>query len=567
VFAFETKTKIFKGESMNVKFFSRTTILLITLLLMAALAFAGGKAEQKGEKHRFAVGWTSDQAIEHLKPDEGWDYTAMGTTFFPLVYDQLWMLGPAPDYAVIPRLATSWESEDGYTWTFHLRHDAKFHDGHPVTAEDVAFTIEHLVDASEAWAYSDIVSEEGSVKVLDKYTVQFTLEVGMNGVYPPMGFKPILPKHIWKDYVDDMMAYDNDPLIGGGPFKVKEFVPGEYILLEANDDYYAGRPAADEVLFRIFGNRESMSMALRRGEIQMLGRGASIVAALDLGKEENIDVIETKGETSWALGFNLHKETPLRDLEVRKAIMHAIDRQRIIDIAYLGYAEIVDTTFTYPEMPEYNPNLPQYEYDPVKARAILDGAGYIDTDGDGIRNDPATGMNLSFELLCPADWTDEVKAGTMMKEMLPEVGILLDLKTVDEDTYYTFTEDEVEEDKYEMGFIESGPSPYGDWIWETVRSAGLGEDEEGGWNQSYYINPKLDELIDEMLVESDIEKKYALHREIQAILAQDIPLAALWRPEVLCPVRTDKWEGYTPAMGGISSWINSWSMINARPKE
>lgn len=549
-------------------FLNRMSVVLLLLVLIPVFTFAGGGAEKKttGEKSRFVVGWTADQAIEHLKPDEGWDYTAMGTTFFPLVYDQLWILGPAPDYKVIPRLATSWESEDGYTWTFHLRKDAIFHDGRPVTAEDVAFTIEHLVDASEAWAYNDIVSEEGSVKVVDDYTVQFTLEVGMNGPYPPMGFKPILPKHIWEDYTDDMMDFDNDPLIGGGPFKVKEFKAGEYLLLEAFDDYYAGRPEADEVLFRIFGNRESMSMALKRGEIQMMGRGASIVAALDLAKDENIEIIQTKGETSWALGFNLHNETPLQDLEVRKAIMHALDRQRIVDIAYLGYAEIVDTTFTYPEMPEYNHNLPQYEYNPQKAMAILQAAGYVDTDGDGIRNDPDTGMNLAFELLLPGDWTDEVKAGTLMTEMLPKVGIALDLKSVDEDTYYTFTEDEVEEDKYEICFVESGPSPYGDWIWETVRSSGLEDDEEGGWNQNYYINPDLDALIDEMLVEADIEKKYALHREIQAILARDLPMGAIVRPEVLCPVRTDKWEGYTPAMGGISSWINSWSMINARLK-
>lgn len=550
-------------------FLNRTSVVLLLLLLIPAFTFAGAGAEKKtaGEKSRFVVGWTSDQAIEHLKPDEGWDYTSMGTTFFPLAYDQLWILGPAPDYKVIPRLATSWESDDGYTWTFHLRKDATFHDGHPVTAEDVAFTIEYLVEASEAWAYSDIVSEEGSVKVIDDYTVQFTLEVGMNGPYPPMGFKPILPEHIWEDYTDDMMAFDNDPLIGGGPFKVKEFQAGEYMLLEAFDDYYAGRPEADEVLFRIFGNRESMSMALKRGEIHMLGRGASIVAALDLAKDENIEVIRTKGETSWALGFNLHNETPIQDLEVRKALMYAIDRQRIVDIAYLGYAEIVDTTFTYPEMPEHNPDLPQFEYNPQKAMSILQAAGYVDTDGDGIRNDPDTGKNLVLELLLPGDWTDEVKAGTLMTEMLPLVGITLNLKTVDEDTYYTFTEDEVEEDKYEICFIESGPSPYGDWIWETVRSSGLEEDEEGGWNQNYYINPEVDELIDEMLVEADTEKKYALHREIQAILAEDLPMGPLVRPDVLAPVRTDEWEGYTPAMGGISSWINSWSMINARLKD
>ncbi len=96
------------------------------------------------------------------------------------------------------------------------------------------------------------------------------------------------------------------------------------------------------------------------------------------------------------------------------------------------------------------------------------------------------------------------------------------------------------------GRYRSGPSPYGDWIWETVRTSGL-EDEEGGWNQNYYINPDLEELIDEMLVEGDTEKKYAPHREIQAILAHYLPMGSLVRPDVLCPVRIDEWEGYTYA--------------------
>jgi peptide/nickel transport system substrate-binding protein len=536
---------------------------VILLIVIPTIVFAGG-TKPKEEKSVFSVGLTVSQAVETMKPDGAWDYTAMGTTLFPLIYDQLWILGPAPDYKVIPRLATSWETEDGYTWTFHLRKDGKFHDGKPVTAEDVAFTIEYLPQADENWAYSDIVSVPDSIKVIDKYTVQFTLEVGMNGMYPPMGFKPILPKHIWEQYTDDLMAYDNIPAIGSGPFKFKDFKAEQYLWMEANDDYYAGRPAVDEVIFRMYGSNDAMYMALRKGEIQMTIRSLPAMVSEDLAKDPNIDIIQTRGEDSWTLGFNLHNDLAFQDVRVRRAILHGIDRQRILDMVYGGYGEIVDTTVTYPEMPEYNKNLPQYPYDPAKARKILEEAGYVDTDGDGIRNDPKRGGNLVFELLIPSDWTEELKAGTIISELMPDIGLQIDIKTVDENTFYSFTEEGIAEDKYQLAFINQGPSPYGDWIWENFRSAGL--EEEGGWNQAYYINPKIDELIDKVLVEGNLDKKYALHREIQEILATDIPYAPLWRPDVLCPVRVDKWEGYTPAMGGICSWINPWSIINARPK-
>ncbi|GAI47865.1 unnamed protein product [marine sediment metagenome] len=100
-----------------------------------------GKIEYGG---RLNAGWSIGQVLETLRCDSGWQYIDMGCMFWQMVYDQLWMMGPGPDYEPVPRLATSWETEDRKTWTYHLRHDAVFHDGVPVTAEDVAFTLEYL---------------------------------------------------------------------------------------------------------------------------------------------------------------------------------------------------------------------------------------------------------------------------------------------------------------------------------------------------------------------------------------------------------------------------------------
>ncbi len=163
----------------------------------------------------------------------------------------------------------------------------------------------------------------------------------------------------------------------------------------ANEDYWGGRPYIDELVFRYYGNEETMLMALQKGEIDAFGCGTQIpVHALERIKADpniKVEIVEGLG-LEW-LSFNLHKETPLQDKNVRHAILYGIDRDRLVDMVYLGHAEKYDS-WVYTEDQLHHPNLPQYDYDPEKANEILDSAGYRDTDGDGIRNDPDTGENL-----------------------------------------------------------------------------------------------------------------------------------------------------------------------------
>ncbi len=511
---------------------------------------------------RLNVGFPAEEGIETLICDETWQYTEMGCVFWPLVYDQLWILGPAPDYEPLPRLATSWETEDGKTWTFHLREDATFHDGVPVTAEDVAFTIEYLPQADPAWAYPDCICEPGSIKAIDDYTVEFTLEATIGGPYPAAFWMPIFPKHIWEPYKDDMLSYANYPLIGSGPFKLKEFKPAEYIWFEANEDYWGGRPYVDEVVFRTYGSEDALYMALKSGEVDIIGySGCSALVVDDFRETENIEVIVSPGIGMVWLSFNLYKDGPLQDLNVRKAIMHGIDRDRMIDLVYLGYAEKVDS-FMYPELADHNPNLPQYDYDPDLANEILDEGGYIDTDNDGIRNDPDTGENLSFELIVPSDWTDEVKAATLIKEQLEDIGIDIVMKVLDLDTFYEYLY-VPEEELYDIGFGEEEPGPHADWIWEFGRSYEAGGE---GWNTAYYDNPDFDEALDKMLAEVDTTKRREYLYEMQMMMAEDLPYGFLVRPDLINPVRTDKFEGYVETMGGVSTWINPWTYFEVHLK-
>lgn len=528
----------------------------LTLFAFSSNAFA--------KKSRLSVGFTTEEALENLQTGEAWQYTEMGAVFWPLVYDQLWIMGPAPDYEPLPMIVERWETDDYQTWRFYLVKNAKFHDGKPVTAEDVAFTLWYLPKSNPAWDYPDNdIEEKKSIKIIDDYTVEFTLAAKWPGKYPPASWMPILPKHIWMPHKRKLVNFKNKKCIGSGPFKLKKFKGGEYIWMVKNKKYWGEVPSVDEVVFKSYGSQDAINMALKKGQIEFIGyNGSSPLSVEDFKKEENIDVAISPGIALVWLSFNLHKENAIQDKLVRQAIMYGIDRDRLIQMVYLGYAKPADS-FIYPELSTYNPNLPKFAYNPDKARQMLEQAGYLDKDGDGILNDKKRGQNMSFEFLVPSAWPDEVKLAKVIKEQIKDIGIEIKLKVVDLDTYYEFIYTP-KEDKFDISISSEEPGPNGSWIWEFARGYHHGG---SGWNQAYYDNPEFDKTLDAMNAESDPEKQKALTLKLQEIIAEDLPYAMLVRPDLISPYRTDKFEGHVETMGGLSTWINAWTYFKIRPKK
>jgi len=137
------------------------------------------------------------------------------------------------------------------------------------------------------------------------------------------------------------------------------------------------------------------------------------------------------------------------------------------------------------------------------------------------------------------------------------------LKALDLDTYYSFIY-EPTGDNWDFAIGEEEPGPYADWIWEMSRSYEAGGE---GWNQAFYYNPRFDELLEMFLSETNPEKRKLYSLEMQERIAADLPYALLLRPNIIDPVRTDKFEGYVQTMGGVITWINPWSMFNIKPKQ
>jgi len=528
----------------------------LVLFVLTAPAFA--------KKNRVGVGFTAEEILENTRLNETWQNSEMGCVFWPLVYDQFWILGPGPDYDPLPGIVKRWETDDYQTWRFYLVENAKFHDGRPVTAKDAAFTLWYLPKSNPAWAFPDNdIREKDAIKIIDDHTLEFKLAAKWPGKYPPAYWMPVLPEHIWMPHKRRLGNFDNDECIGSGPFKLKKYKGGEYFWMIKNDDYWGEPAGVDEVVFKGYGSNDALYMALKKGQIEFIGyNGASPLSVEDFKKAENIDVAVAPGLAFIWISFNLHKENAIQDKVVRQAIMHAIDRERLIQMVYLGYAQ-PSYSFIYPELPGYNPDLPKYEFDAQKSKAMLAGAGYVDSDGDGIRNNPESGRDMRFEFMVPSAWSDEVKMAKLVKEQLRDVGIDIQVKVVDLDTYYEFIYTPTQ-DKFDLSISSEEPGPNGSWIWEFARGFHHGG---SGWNQAYYDNPEFDRTFEAMLVETDVAKRRQLLFKMQAIIAEDLPYGLLLRYDHINPYRTDKYAGHVMTMGGFSNWINPWTYFKLRPKQ
>lgn len=547
---------------------TKTTIYALMLLLIAGslvtvvniVPVAVAKEIPYGGK--LTIAYLDDARTRNI-PHPDYQYTCTGCRVWPAIYDRPWVYYEVVDSVATPKppvklFFTDWEvSEDGLVWTAYLAQNATFHDGEPVTAEDVKWTADNLIKMS-TWEYAAVGLNR--TEVVDDYTVKFYMNFPR--AYPPMDWTPILPKHIWEPYEDDLLAFPNEEMIGSGWFKLKEWKRDEYWWFEVNENYWKGRAYLDELVFKIYPSMEAAILALKAGEVDAFGHsgGVSTAAARELMGDPNINVPVAPGSSIYWISVNVweNKTDPLaRDVRVRRAIAHAIDTDTIINTLFLGYAEKVDS-WIYPELSSHNPNLPQYEYNVTKANEILDDAGYLDTDGDGVRN--WEGGELRFELFTFVMPT-YVRMAEVIKESLEEIGVAITVKTLEEASLFDVLY-RPDESLYDLGLMDEEPGILPEWMWEFALSY-----EPGKWNQAGWTSEEFDDLYYAQAAEVNTTKRDKIWWDMAALIDEDLPYTYLIRPNVLQPHRTDKFEGFVPTMGGISVWFNSWSLYKTHLKE
>ncbi len=425
---------------------------------------------------------------------------------------------------VHPDLATSWEvSEDGLTYTFHLRDDVRFHDGEPLTAEDVKFSLEMFfhpdtgashgrtsgldqLDGAEAFENGD-ADEISGIKVLDDYTVELNLVRPRSSVLSNMAAFNIWPKHLlegtpFSELENTEYAVRNP--VGSGPFKMGDFEPDQFYILEANEDYYAGRPYLDRIIFRIGLSGATAFAALENGEVHMAGR----VTAVEYERyKDDPNIVLLGGQLGGGMTVWANHNRPLwQDARVRQALLYALDRESMAEAYYGELAEVLHLRLTNPEF--VSPDITKYEYNPDKARELLAEAGW---DSE---------QEVSFVTYYQDDQNKRIHAA--MQQFWADVGIDVELVYLDGPAWVARVYDN---DEFDLSYGCCG------WFNPDQLRLSLGCDRSwpAGRNVGHYCNEEFDALAEAAMSEPDPEaRKELLYRATEIITAEAGEIPVFW---------------------------------------
>lgn len=493
------------------------------------------------------VAFMTDLDTQNVLYTQSW-WTAV---VIKMCYDTLVVFNP--DLEVVPWLAERWEvSEDGLVWTFHIVRNATWHDGKPLTAEDVAFTFTYIKE-KEVPLYSGEVEIIDRVEVVDEYTVRFYLtERSAIFLTKTVRMIPILPKHIWEK-VEKPEEFKNEEFIGSGMFIFVERVPELYIRLKANEKYWKGRPYVDGVLIKIYKDLDSMIAALRAGEVDVVPWYAPTAVINELEADPNIEVDKSPDYYIYSIYWNLKKH-PLDVKEFRKALAHAVNKEYIVDVLLGKYGETQHSFIPSSLQYWYNPNIPKYEFNLDKAKQILDSLGYIDRDGDGIREDEY-GRPIRFTINPPEYDPVRVRAAELIQAWWKEIGIDVSVVPLDFETITSKVWVEHDYDMTIMGDGDLDPDYMVNWMvsWEYTPY---------GYNPMGYNNSEWDELYLQQRREVDMKRRRQIIWKLQEIFAEDLPMLPLYMSYCTYPYRTDTFIGYVPFPSGIITDTNPWTWLS-----
>lgn len=422
-----------------------------------------------------------------------------------------------------PDLATKWEvSPDGLKYTFTLREGVKWHDGKPFTSADVKWTYDDLIkEGTKAQAFRIITSLE-SVAAPDAKTVVFSLKetdalflVGLAGYYGAN----VLPKHLYEGTDVRKNPYNTRP-IGTGPFKVVELVTGSHLTLEANPDYYGLGPYLDKLIFKVVPNLATMMSTLETGEVGYSAPSPPFGDVARIRTLPNMKVDQAESQIVQWTAFNL--DIPkFKDLRVRQAIIHAIDKQAISTQVFAGLVTPSTATYISTVPKFYNPNAKQPEFDIAKAEKLLDEAGFP-RGADGIRFKTRYAAFISSLAGGP-------EMGQVIKQQLAKVGIDVTLEVQE---FALFNEKIINKRDFEM--TASG-GPHGPDPSEFANFVGTG----GTRNVMKYSNARVDELFKMGRKTLNEEERKKIYFEIQDIIAKELPRMNLVEYTYMRPYRSE----------------------------
>ena len=452
-------------------------------------------------------------------------------------------------------LAESWDiSDDNLTITFHLRKGVKWHDGAPFTSADVLFTYQMYIDPQVPTSYAEDFKQVARAEAPDPHIFRVTYREPYAPALESWS-TPIHPRHLLEGLDVTKSPLGRAP-IGTGPYHLVEWKPGEKLVLEANPDYFEGRPYIRRVLYRIIPDTSTQFLELQSGGLDFMG-----LTPIQYATQTDTPAFRRSFNKyrylafSYSyLGYNLRK--PLfQDVRVRQAIAHAIDKQEIIDGVLLGLGQAATGPYK-PDTWVYNPRVKTFVFDPPAARSLLEAAGWRDSDGDGVRD--RDGQRLAFTIVTNQGNDLRAKTAEIIQRRLKEVGIDVQIRIVE---WATFLKEFIFPGNFDVTILgwTGGPEPDQYNIWHSSKT---GPRE---LNFIHYRNSEVDTLLERGRRSFDQAERKRIYDRFQEILAEEQPYTFLYIGEAL-PAVARRFRGIEPAPAGITYNFIKWYVPEGEQK-
>jgi peptide/nickel transport system substrate-binding protein len=436
----------------------------------------------------------------NLDPRVGVD--AQSERIDDLIFDDL--LSRDEHLNVKPGLAESWEVSDPLTYVFHLHHGVRFHDGGPLTSRDVKWSFDSLLQGKVRSTKSSAYRFVDRIEAPDDYTVVFhlkepfaTLPWNLSG-----GAMGIVP---YGASGDQMSRHP----IGTGPFRFVSAQQDKDVVIEENPHYWGGKARLKRVQFIVVPDTTTRALELRKDSADVAINALTADTVVALQREPKLQTLRAPGTVLAYIGFNV-RDPILKEVRVRQALAYAIDRRPLIHYVWRDSARPAASILP-PESWAYDPNVSAYDFNPARARELLDSAGYPATNGVRFHITMKTSTEESTRLLA-----------AVLQQQLRDVGIALDIRTFEFATFFSdVTRGEFQ--MYSLRWIGGNEDP--DIFEYAFHSSKI---TPKGANRSFYSNPQVDALIDRARSITDQNQRRQIYSELQEILAKDVPYINLW---------------------------------------
>jgi peptide/nickel transport system substrate-binding protein len=436
-----------------------------------------------------------------------------------------------------PWLATSWEQPDTLTWVFHLRDGVRFQDGRALTAEDVAYTIESLIDGSLVTAKGGSFASVTRAEARERLTVVVHMKRPDAGLLFNVsdGLFGVVPKGAGKDF-------GMHP-VGTGPFRFVSAVQDKEVIVERNESYWAGAPKVERIRFAVVPDAITSALELKKGSADLASNVITLDMVHALESEPNLRIVSVPGSPVVYANFNVN-DPVLKDKRVRQAMACAMDRQTIVNAIWRGQARLANTLLPAGHWAAASDaEMTQYPHDVARAQRLLEESGFH-AGKDGVR--------VRITLKTSTDETTRLMAA-VLQQQVRAAGIRLDIRSSEFGTFYADVTKGAFQ-MYALRWIGSNEDP------DIFRYAyGSGSFPPKGGNRGRYSNARVDDLLTAAAAETDQARRREAYVEVQKILAEELPGIPLWYPnnEV---VHTRRIEGVRPGPSGNFDYLREISV-------